>query len=350
MVALFSKQPMQYQTAFSELKRQAFEQPFLLVGTPGSLGTRVVSGKRFYYRQYYDANGKKAAQYIGSVEDRAAIARAHQVEQQIALTNTLLKDAQRLAREGYVRADSRTGAVLAALANHGIFRGGAVLVGSHAFGAVLNELGLRAPAFTTEDVDIARPAPLKIALAEPDGIGKVLADSGLQLLPVPQFDHNKPSTSYKPPGADRFRVDLLVPTAGQDIKVLEVPELKAHATALPFLGYLLAEPIEAIVMGHEAIVPVRAPSPERFAWHKALVSQLRTRSSEKREKDLRQSAVLLTSLAETTPSALEDAFEALPRGSREQVRSAVRAVLSTLESTQHEAAREFLRKFAKRSA
>jgi len=40
---MFSRHPMLLQTAFSELKRQASEQPFLLVGTPGSVGTRAKS-------------------------------------------------------------------------------------------------------------------------------------------------------------------------------------------------------------------------------------------------------------------------------------------------------------------
>lgn len=56
-------------------------------------------------------------------------------------------------------------AILGAFANHGLFRSGAVLVGSLAYGAVLNELGIRAAAFATEDVDLARGEPLHIERA-----------------------------------------------------------------------------------------------------------------------------------------------------------------------------------------
>ena len=38
------------------------------------------------------------------------------------------------------------------------------------------------------------------------------------------------------------------------------------------LEYLLKQPIEAVVPGREGVVAVRVPRPERFAWHKMLVS------------------------------------------------------------------------------
>jgi hypothetical protein len=316
------------------------EQTSLLIGTPGSVGEREVQGGRYFYRQYYDAKGKKAADYIGSVADPKAVARARAIADQIVFSNALLRDAKTLARLGYVRADVRTSAVLAALANHGFFRGGGVLVGSHAYGALLNELGARAAAFTTEDVDVARGA-LKIAIAQPAEFAKMLADSSLTLLPVPSLDRKKPSTSYSPPGADRFRVDLLVPTARRQVTVHEVPELKAHATALPFLGYLLEDPMDTIVVGREAIVPVRVPCPERFAWHKALVSQLRNRT-DKRDKDLRQAASLFAVLSEDSPESVEEAFAKLPSRARAPAKRGARQALAILRTGPHPRAEDLV--------
>ena len=66
MGALFSPHPLVLQTAYSELKRRADEQPFLLMGTPGSVSVRTVKGQRFLYRQFYDAVGGKRADYIGA--------------------------------------------------------------------------------------------------------------------------------------------------------------------------------------------------------------------------------------------------------------------------------------------
>lgn len=47
MVALFTPHPLALQTAFSEIKRRANEQSFLLIGTSGSVGERKVKGRRF---------------------------------------------------------------------------------------------------------------------------------------------------------------------------------------------------------------------------------------------------------------------------------------------------------------
>ncbi len=137
----------------------------------------------------------------------------------------------------------RAAAVLAALANRGLFRGGAVLAGSHAHGVLMNELGVRGPAFRTEDVDVGRGKPLALALGPEESFETVLAESFVPLLRVPALGRNKPSTSFKARGADAFRVDLLAPARGTELATLAVPELRAHAAALPYLAYLLREPL-----------------------------------------------------------------------------------------------------------
>lgn len=136
----------------------------------------------------------------------------------------------------------RAAAVLAALANRGLFRGGAVLAGSHAHGVLMNELGVRGPAFRTEDVDVGRGKPLALALGPEESFETVLAESFVPLLRVPALGRNKPSTSFKARGADAFRVDLLAPARGTELATLAVPELRAHAAALPYLAYCCESP------------------------------------------------------------------------------------------------------------
>jgi hypothetical protein len=343
MPPLFTRHPLVLQTAFSELKRRAQEQPFLLKGTPGSVGVREVSGRPFYYRQFYDAQGKKAAEYIGPVGTPQAEERAEALRGAIALTQALVKEGRLLGQAGYVRTDPRTVALLGSLANRALFRGGALLVGSHAYGALLNELGVRAAAFSTEDVDIARDRPLEIALPGDVTFGAILAESTVPLLPVPGFGRKAPATSYKSAGRDRLRVDLLVPASGSEMSTRSVPELKAHAQALPYLRPLLGRPIDAVVLGREGIVPVTVPRAEAFAWHKVLLSQIRGATSDKRGKDLAQAAVLLAVLAEDAPDGLEEAFAELPRGTKSKTRSAARAVMDVLERAGHPRAVEVVK-------
>lgn len=333
-MALFSRHPLLLQTAFSELKRQELVLLERLIGSPGSVGVREVNGRGFYYRQFYDAEGKKAASYLGPVDDRDAIEQSRLVSARIATTNALAKEARLLTQRGYVRVDARTEAVLAALANGGVFRAGGLLVGSHAYGALLNDLGISAAAYTTQDVDIARDEPLSIAPlgvrpSPPPTLVEMLAASTVPLSPIPSLDRRGPSTSYcTPKAADRLRVDLLAPSRDNEIRTVGVPELDAHATAMPRLRYLLAEPLDVVVMGRTTIIPVKAPRPERLAWHKMLLAEQRHETSDKRGKDIEQAAVLTAFLAEDAPQSLEEALHAVPRSARTKT---IRGARRTLE-------------------
>jgi hypothetical protein len=342
---LFSRQSLLLQTTFSELKRRASEQSVLFVGTPGSVGERTVSGRSFWYRQFYDPQGTKSAEYLGAVGNAEAERLAQDTRERIEITNALIAEARELSRQGYARVDSRTGAILSALANHGIFRAGALLVGSHAYGALLNELGIRAANYFTEDVDIARARPLKVVLPQNGGFAQMLADSTIDLHPVPGLDRKSPPTSYKTKGADRLRVDLLVPIGGDEVKTRPVPELNAHAMALPFLAYLLERPIEGVLLGREGAVPVKLPRPEAFAWHKMLVSELRGSTREKQGKDRQQASVIFAALAEDAPDALAQAFEQIPRGGKSKARRAAKIVLELLNKANHERAANVLAGF-----
>lgn len=337
---LFTPSAPALQAAYSDLKRRVLELPIFFVGTAGSVGTRSVKGREFLYRQYYDAMGAKVADYIGPATDPAALARADELRERIARTNALAADARFLAREGYVRADGRTAAVVAALANRGLFRAGAVLVGSHAYGALLNELGVRAAAFHTQDLDVARGKPLRDPPKE--SFATILEESRVPLSPIAGFDRKRTVTSWKAPGRDPFRVDLLVPTAGREITVAAVPELAAHAMALPALAYLLDAPIDAALLAREGAIAVKVPRPEAFAWHKMLVAQSRTTTSDKKDKDLTQATVLVAALAEREPGALADAFAAVPPAHRTKLRRGAALVQTKLEHAKASRAAELL--------
>jgi hypothetical protein len=341
-MSLFSRHSVAVQTIYSDLKRRALEQLFVLVGTPGSVGEREVRGRPFLYRQFYDARGKKVADYLGSSDDDGARRRAAEVRDAIEVANGLLGDARLLAREGYVRVESRTNAVIASLANHGMFRAGALLVGSHAFGALLNDMGVKGGAHLTEDVDVARLHRLELE----DGhasFAKMLDDSTLPLSPVLGSDRRVPPTSFKIAGRDRLRVDLLTPAPGRDVKVVAVPELDAHATALPHLAYLLGESIEAVVIGRESVVPVRVPRPERFAIHKLWVAQVRDATSDKRPKDIRQAALLIAALAEDDATAVEEAVDIFPKIARSKMRLGAQQARDVLSREDHERGAALLR-------
>jgi hypothetical protein len=170
----------------------------------------------------------------------------------------------------------------------------------------------------------------------------MLDDAALGLHAVPQLDRRAPSTSFKPPGRDRLRVDLLMPTEGTTVRILAAPELQAHATALPWLRYLTEESLPSVVIGRSSIVAVNVPRPERLAWHKMLVSQLRHETSEKAPKDLEQAAIVVAVLTEAAPESLGDALSAVPKRALKKTRQGASRVLARLRATKHVEAAELL--------
>jgi hypothetical protein len=114
-----------------------------------------------------------------------------------------------------------------------------------------------------------------------------------------------------------------VPARGDEIEVLPVPELGAHATALPYLKYLVNDTQMGAAISSHGVAAVRVPVPERFALHKLLVARLRSGRAEKSRKDLRQAAILIAAVGELLPGALEAAFAKLPASARVHVRKSL---------------------------
>lgn len=101
--------------------------------------------------------------------------------------------------------------VLRALADAGVFRLGAMLVGTHAFALLGNLLGVQwsGASWATEGVDVAAPLELATPQLEAD-VPKALESLQMGFVTVPAFDPRHPSTSFKVRGKV-LRVDLLTP-------------------------------------------------------------------------------------------------------------------------------------------
>ncbi|MGH9624166.1 MAG: GSU2403 family nucleotidyltransferase fold protein [Bryobacteraceae bacterium] len=312
---------------FSELSSAAAREPEVFLGSPGSLTERTnETGTRYWVHRYSDAAGRRNEAYLGKSDDPAVSARTAELNERIAAANSAIAGVRLLARAGFATVDRKAYSTLASLHNHGLFAAGALLIGSHAYGALLNALGVRAAAYSTEDIDIARRTQLALSGLPP--FIDILRETGLEFFPVPALHRRAPSTSFAERGGSRLRVDLLVPSPDDDYPIVPVPELGAHAKGLPYLAYLLGASQEIPVLSPHGAVTVRVPVPERFAVHKLIVSQLRSTASVKSEKDLRQAATLIEALADRFPNAVQEALRALPK-------SAVRYGLRAIKALQH---------------
>jgi hypothetical protein len=326
----------------SEIERYALAQSTVFVGTAGSVIERENAGRfRFYARTYYDSDGKKREEYLGGpVGGPEADAAAADVRLRIRELKAFVASLRMLGREGFNLVDSKTYGTLASLHNHGIFSAGGLLVGSHAYGVILNRLGVRAAAYVTEDIDIARATTLALQSVPEGGLLAMLRESGIDFVEVPRLERGAPPTAFKQRGPSRFHVDMLVPSPNETFPVVAVPELRVHATGLPYLGYLLAESQIAPLMSREGVCAVRVPLPERFAVHKLVVSRLRVERGAKSEKDVLQASVLAAVLGETHPDALTAAVGALPRRARKHFEAGLEQAVPHLKNAHPRALNE----------
>ena len=311
---------------YSDLENRALTLRDVFTGTPGSVIERTnAEGFRFYVHQSYRGGERKQSErYLaGPVGSPEADATAAELRKRIDEIKGMASSLRLLGREGFALVNAKTWATIASLHNHGLFRGGAHLVGSHAYGVILNRLGARATAWTTEDIDVARGAELALERIPEGGFLGMLRGSGLEFGEVPGLDRKAPSTSFKEPGRSGIVVDLLCSTTARQPRAIDVPELRAHATGLPWLDYLLEESQTGAVLSREGCCIVRVPLPERFAVHKLIVSRLRSSSNRKNEKDLLQATVIAAVLADTHPGAMESAIADLPGRGHRHLRGAL---------------------------
>lgn len=340
--ALFRRHDPASAARYQALKALAASQRRVLAGTPGVLKQRVKSGRRYWVREFIRVDGRKVDAHLGA-EAAVEPARLEQWRAEIELARALAAGSAQLRLLGYQRMERKPAAVLEALFNRGLFAAGLALAGSHAYGALLNELGAAAPAYRTQDLDLARAQPLAVALPAGAGLHELLKESGLPFVAVPRLHARHPSASFKLPGAETLAVDLLVP--GPRLGALvPVPELSAHAQAVPLLDFLIAEPIDGVILSPNQVIPVKLPSPERFVLHKLYASQSRSDRA-KAPKDLDQAATLAAVLEEDMPGRLLDALRRLPAAGRRAARRGARAAAQRLKGL-HPQGEDVLRRLA----
>lgn len=206
------------------------------------------------------------------------------------------------------------GKVLTLLERNGVFLAGAALVGTLAFRAYSNMLGVSWHSDAgTQDVDIAMDNRYLLALPRPKksvNLGQLILDSGMGFIEVPTLNPKQPSTSFRIRNRD-FRVDVLAPMRGRETtRPMKLDHFGTYATPLRHLDYLLEDIQPAVLLyGHGIMINV--PAPGRFAIHKCAISQKRSSSSAaKIRKDLSQAEQVLQALLELRPSDIALALRA----------------------------------------
>lgn len=337
---------IQVQTAQAELLEQliALEAQRAIGATGGAFVLKKLKGLEYYYFQHALPGGIVQS-YVGrrSPELDRIVARFKAGRE---LASTERRRTTRLCAllrsGGAMTTDGPSARVLQALADAAVFRLGGVLVGTHAFIALGNLLGVRwgGGGVRTEDIDIAGEPHLAIAVPPiTANVPEVLASLEMGFFPVPGLSFRQPSTSFKVRGR-ALRVDLLTPRTGSRASPVRIPRFHAAAQPLPYLDYLMEEPQPAALIDGGGIL-VHVPAPARFAFHKLIVARSRAPALQtKSAKHLDQAAQLIALLAEDRPGDLAAAWGALE--ARKPLSRPARAGLQALEK-RHPAAHAALR-------
>lgn len=319
--------------AYHDLRRMLQDdQASEIRGTP----TKVTVKDRVFWYDKYRVGNEMGQRYIGpdTAELRARIEQLAKLKEEREARRAQRTRLVRVLRaEGYASIDQKTGSLLSAFSNAGVFRLGGTLVGTVAFRHYEGELGV-ALGFDqmaqTDDIDIASFERLSFAIG--DVVEKPLEDvfAEFKFRAMPTLD-NRQTWRWSQSNSETL-VEFLMP-AEKDEGVRKLPALGVSAQALRHLGYLLEDPIPAASLYRSGVL-VKIPRPERFAIHKLIVAERRKHGPDtlKARKDRAQADFLIRVLAETRPDELKDALdEAMGRGPK--WRSRIEASLQKLPAS-----------------
>ncbi|MEM7583995.1 MAG: GSU2403 family nucleotidyltransferase fold protein [Acidobacteriota bacterium] len=185
----FDRLPETTQTLYAELLEQSIHAAAAqaaIAAPSGSFVRKHIKGRTYWYLQRLEGKHKRQ-HYLGpdsdtlrawiqGIKDQHSIARDdRQRRQQLC---------SMLATGGAVRETAAMIQVLQILSEAGVFRWGGVLVGTQAFAALANLLGVRfdRQALRTQDIDVAQDPAIGIALApsgDTEDVAEALTESKL---------------------------------------------------------------------------------------------------------------------------------------------------------------------------
>lgn len=315
----FTELPLSAQTAYAELFEQtrAFEVTNALAGLTGSFQKLSRKGRDYWYFAYRDLDRKVRMAYVGPNDARvlALVERFGRIRQD----KPLAPQAQAALALGCAPAAPKHFRIIKRLSEYGFFRAGGVLIGTHAFLAMGNLLGVRwREGAATLDVDFAHAAR-NVSVALPADlridVHGALESLEMGLLPMAQFD-GKAGAQYRNSGDQGLRLDF-VTSATRSGKPVVMPELNLTLEPLKFLQFSLEGTTQGCLISRNGACIVNLPAPERYAVHKLIISGERPLTERaKATKDLLQSASLADYFAQTGQTGVFNAAwrDAIARG------------------------------------
>lgn len=290
--------PLNFQTMYADLLQSIALAPN---EDHGSVSVRQVRGHEYLYVTSKDGATRRQ-RVLGSSADPAVRAKADAIRAAAKRARVRRTTVSSLKRAHVPSPSLPLGRVLEAMSNAGLFRRGAVLVGTAAYQTYPCAVGayLSSGSLMTNDADllvssfIAKDAPLDL-------------ESILQRAD-PTFKALMSNTDDRPKifrSSNDFQVDVLTKFGRNRKSPVRIDDLQCSAEALKFMEYLAAaETIEAVALYGPGIL-VRVPQPSSYAIHKLLIAQER-KGGVKRNKDLAQARDLIDVFVAADATSFEE--------------------------------------------
>lgn len=339
---LYSEISAAAQAAFAglDVAAQDAEMCRSIADLPGGFVAKRVKERDYWYYQRKSPDGSPQQFFVGPDDE---VTRALMVRHAATGSQQSRVALQKLARAavelGCPDIPLKHGRVIGRLLEHGFFKAGGLLVGTHAFLAYQNLFGVRwgAGAFTL-DLDFAHAGRrLTLAIAANVHMDATSAIESLAMGFVPVAS----KTTFKKPDEPDFDLDFLTTMGRNGDAPVFLPALNLTLQPLKFMELSLEDPMKCTLLVRNGPLVVNLPRPQRYALHKLIVHSERALGQRtKANKDLTQAACLLDYLlthdADLLHEAWQDVFSRGP-GWRQRLHKGWAALLKAFPNEAFEA-------------
>jgi hypothetical protein len=280
-----------------------------IANLPGGFTSKRVHGKVYWYYQNKNPGGAPRQIFVGPDDSATHDLMSRHAEPGAKVFHESLQKLTRAALElGCADIPLKHGRVIGRLLDHGFFKAGGLLVGTHAFLAYQNMFGVRwsAGAFTL-DLDFAHSGKnLSLALASNIQIDAIKAIDSLEMGFIPVVSQ----TTFKKPDEPDFDLDFLTTYGRSKQKPVYVPSLNLTLQPLKFMELSLEDPMKSTLLFRNGPLVVNIPRPQRFVLHKLIVHGERSKEQRvKANKDLVQAACLMDYLLEHDSDLVNESWQ-----------------------------------------
>lgn len=289
------------QASYSEMFDAALANdmaPFALL--TGAFHKRTIKGRDYVYFGYRDVDGTGRMAYVGPNNERVQALVANYGKASSGARHGLLRQRAAASKAlGCAEMLDKHFRIVQKLSAYGFFKAGGVLVGTHAFAAFGNMLGVRwTSGDKTLDVDFAH-AGRNISIALPADVKMSVHDAitslEMGLLPVREFS-GATGAQYRNPDDPELRIDFLTSSAGRETSdgVVQMEGLGLALEPLKFMEFSLEGTTQGAVFSGSGACVVNLPDPARYAVHKLIVFGERPIAQRaKSNKDIEQAAAIV---------------------------------------------------------